>query len=75
IWPLTDTVTHQLELPAAVVCVLDALVSPQGPDRWQVVQEDFGLNHAVTVGHQRPGVKRHHGVAVPLVRWVAPWDA
>lgn len=69
-----DTVTHQLELSPAVIGVLDALVSPQGPDGRQVVLENFVLHHAVTVGHHRPGVKRHHGVSVPLVGRVAPWD-
>lgn len=66
--------THQLELPAPIVSVLDALVGPQGPDGWQVVLEDFGLHHAVTVGHGGSGVERHHGLPVLLVGRVAPRD-
>lgn len=66
--------THQLELSSTVIGVLDALVGPQGSDGRQVVLENFMFHHAMTVGHRRPSVKRHHGVSVLLVGRFAPWD-
>lgn len=66
--------THQLELPAAIIRVLDAFIGPQRPDRRQVVLKHFGLHHAMPMGHGRSGIKSHHGLSVLLVGQVAPRD-
>lgn len=49
---LGNPVTHQLELSAAVIGILDALVSPQSTDGWQVVLKNFRLHHAMTMSHR-----------------------
>lgn len=65
--------TYQLELPPAVVGVLDARVGPQGPDGGQVPQEDARLQ--LPARHLcGAGVERHHAVPVLLVVSVPPGD-
>lgn len=71
---LANSVTHQLELSPTVIGILDALVGPQGSNGRQVVLENLVFHHAMTLGHRRSCVERHHGVAMLLVGRFAPRD-
>lgn len=65
--------THQLKLSPPVISRLDAAVKPQGADRWQIVQEDFGLYYSLG-HHGRASVEGHHDLSMALVGRVSPRD-